>query len=144
MKTVEESFGIIPLKHELGKWKVLLILHQGGHHWAFPKGHGNPGESPIQSAQRELKEETGLEVYKLLQDEPLIERYRFQRQRQTIFKTVLYYPALVQGNLKLQVEEIQDAKWVLLEAAVLHLTFKEAKRMCQKLLIFLKSYPKIL
>ena len=36
----------------------LLIQHQAGH-WAFPKGHANPGESPAETARREFAEETG-------------------------------------------------------------------------------------
>jgi bis(5'-nucleosidyl)-tetraphosphatase len=130
----EASFGIIPLKQENGIWQVLLILHQGGRHWAFPKGHGNPGETPIESARRELKEETGLDIQKFLQEDPLTERYQFHRKREIVVKTVQYFPALVEGNLKLQVEEIRDAKWVSLKESPGYLTFREAKEMCNKLI----------
>jgi 8-oxo-dGTP pyrophosphatase MutT (NUDIX family) len=134
MKIEEESFGIIPLKQEDGQWKVLLIMHRGGRHWAFPKGHGDPGETPLQSAHRELKEETGLEVEKLLQEEPLIEKYQFYRKKEVVVKTVQYFPAIVFGTLKLQAEEIRAAKWVPLKDAVQFLTFSEAKAMCQKVI----------
>ena len=133
MKVEEESFGVIPLKQEDGIWHVLLILHQGGRHWAFPKGHGDPGETPIDSARRELREETGLDIQKILQEEPLMERYQFYRKREIVIKTVHYFPALVQGDHHLQAEEIRDAKWVPLKDAAQHLTFKESKDMCHKL-----------
>jgi bis(5'-nucleosidyl)-tetraphosphatase len=133
MKIEESSFGIIPLKEDNGVWFVLLILHQGGRHWAFPKGHGNPGETPLESATRELKEETGLDIQKLLQDTPLMERYQFHRKHEVVIKTVQYFPALVHGKLQLQAEEIRDARWVPLKEAARHLTFKEAKEMCNKL-----------
>ncbi len=139
MKIVEESFGIIPLKHDQGVWKVLLILHRGGRHWAFPKGRGNPGELAEESACRELKEETGLDVQKFLQKDPLVEKYQFYRKRDVVVKTVQYFPALVEGELHLQPEEIRDAKWVSLKEAPDHLTFKEAKEMCRKLLGFLSD-----
>ncbi len=138
MRTEEKSFGIIPLRQENGIWQVLLILHQGGRHWAFPKGHGNEGEMAIDSARRELKEETGLDIQELLQETPLVERYQFHRKREIVIKTVQYYPALVHGTLHLQAEEIRDAKWVPLKEATTHLTFKEAKEMCNKLITFLK------
>ncbi|MFS8563773.1 MAG: NUDIX domain-containing protein [Rhabdochlamydiaceae bacterium] len=135
----EESFGIIPLIWRQSHWHVLLVLHQKGKHWAFPKGHGNPGESPLQSAERELKEETGLNVDSVLQDDPLVEKYRFYRKQEIIQKKVSYFPAIVSGDLILQEEEIQDAKWVLLEEAVSHLFFNESKSMCKALLQFLKK-----
>ncbi len=130
MRVHEASFGIIPLKQIDGVWKVLLILHKGGRHWAFPKGRSNPGETPLESARRELKEETGLDVEKLLQEEPLTEQYDFRRKGENVTKTVQYFPAVVSGEVKLQPEEIQDSKWVLLKEAVRHLTFREAKEMC--------------
>ncbi len=133
MKVEEASFGIIPLKQEGGVLQILLILHQGGRHWAFPKGHGNPGETPIESARRELKEETGLDIEKLLAETPLTEQYQFHRKRDLVIKTVQYFPAIVTGTLKLQAEEIRDAKWVPLQEASRYLTFKEAKEMCNQL-----------
>jgi len=135
MKTTNEhSFGIIPLQQEGGVWKVLLILHIGGRHWAFPKGHGNEGEKPIESATRELKEETGLDIVQLLQETPLCEKYTFHRHKEIVTKSVQYFPAVVAGTLKLQKEEIRDAKWVPLKEASRHLTFREARSMCQELI----------
>jgi 8-oxo-dGTP pyrophosphatase MutT (NUDIX family) len=130
----DQSFGIIPLAQENGTWKVLLILHQGGRHWAFPKGHENEGETAQAAASRELNEETGLEVEQFLQEEPLVEQYQFHRKNEIVIKTVKYFPATVKGNLKLQKEEIKDAKWVPLNEASKHLTFKEARSMCQELI----------
>jgi 8-oxo-dGTP pyrophosphatase MutT (NUDIX family) len=138
MRIEEESFGVIPLRQENGNWQVLLILHQGGRHWAFPKGHGNPGETALESASRELKEETGLDIEEILQDAPLMEKYQFHRKREVVIKTVQYFPARVKGTLHLQAEEIRDAKWVPLKEATRHLTFKEAKEMCHKLITLLK------
>lgn len=133
MRVQEASFGIIPIQQMEGVWKVLIILHKGGRHWAFPKGRSNPGETPLEAARRELKEETGLDIEKLLQEEPLSERYTFHRKGEHVTKTVQYFPAFVQGELKLQPEEIQDARWVPLKEAVRHLTFREAKEMCRML-----------
>jgi len=138
MKIEEKSYGIIPLREENGVWQVLLILHQGGRHWAFPKGHGDAGETALDSARRELKEETGLDIQELLQETPLIERYQFHRKHEVVIKTVQYFPALVSGQLKLQAEEIRDAKWVPLKEVARYLTFKESKDMCNKLVTFLK------
>jgi 8-oxo-dGTP pyrophosphatase MutT (NUDIX family) len=127
-----ESFGIVPFLKEEGTWKVLLILHREGSHWGFPKGKANPGETPLQSATRELKEETGLNVVQVLRESPLTEQYQFRRKKQFIVKTVQYFPAFVEGNLALQEEEIRDAKWMTISEALKQLTFREARHILQE------------
>lgn len=42
-----------------GDGRVLLIRHRGGA-WVFPKGHVDPGETPLQAAVREVEEEAGV------------------------------------------------------------------------------------
>lgn len=39
--------------------RVLLIRDRQGY-WVFPKGHTDPGETPEQTARREVLEETGI------------------------------------------------------------------------------------
>ncbi len=39
--------------------QVLLVRYRSGG-WAFPKGHIEPGETPEQTARREVHEETGV------------------------------------------------------------------------------------
>ena len=53
------SIGIILFFRSPRKIKYLLLKqHQG--HWGFPKGHIEKGEKYIETAVRELKEETGI------------------------------------------------------------------------------------
>lgn len=134
-----ESFGIIPFElGPAGNWQVLLILHSKGRHWGFPKGKPNPQESPIESATRELKEETGLDVVKFLTSEPLTEQYQFVYQRCHIFKTVSYFPAIVSGQLQLQAEEVRDARWLDINEALSLLTFKDARHLLTQCRILLE------
>ncbi len=128
-----ESFGIVPLVNDQGLWKVLLILHSQGSHWGFPKGKANPGETPLESATRELKEETGLVVSELLRTEPLKEQYQFHRKKQLVLKIVHYFPALVEGTLSLQEEEIRDAKWMTISEAMSQLSFGEARHILKEI-----------
>lgn len=51
-----QSCGAIVIAEE----QVLMVRSRKG--WSFPKGHREPGETPVQSARREVFEETGIET----------------------------------------------------------------------------------
>lgn len=135
----ETSYGIIPLKKFKEEWHVLLINHKKGGFWAFPKGHGEKDESPLRAAERELLEETGLAIHKILSEHSLQEAYDFYRGSKHIHKTVYYYLAEVDGTVKLQAEEVYDSKWVKLSEADRHITFSQAKELARQALQLLKK-----
>ena len=124
----EFSFGIIPLQFLNEQWQVLLVQHQAGH-WAFPKGHTEIGEDPKQTAERELFEETGLQVKRYLDEQIHCETYFFKHQSLLIKKEVNYFSALVEGQIKIQEAEIRDWKWLSLPAALHLLNFRESKKI---------------
>lgn len=131
---MEESFGILPVKRKGGGWQIFLIQNRNNGHWGFPKGKPNSGESPKDSAMRELKEETGLLVVEFLTEEPFLDHYEYMRGRNRIAKTVYYFPALVQGNIRLQAKEVHAGNWLPIDQAINKLTYQGAKQICQKLL----------
>ena len=126
------SFGIIPIFQQGKETLVFLLRHRSGF-WGFPKGHPNPGETPFETAKRELFEEARLEVKELLSDVMLQEKYSFRVEKKTIHKTVRYYVASVVGqSFTIDQNEAREGKWVDINAAPKHLTFKEAQRMCRE------------
>ncbi len=127
----EASYGMIPLKRVAEGWHVLLIKHQAGH-WSFPKGHAENNENGIQAATRELLEETGLLVKKILHQRSFCEKYRYKKESQMIDKTVEYFLAEVEGEVVLQMEELSASKWVSLQEAAEHVTFPEGKDLCRE------------
>jgi 8-oxo-dGTP pyrophosphatase MutT (NUDIX family) len=52
------SAGIVVVRREDGRSKFLLL--RAFRNWDFPKGEVEPGESPLEAARRETREETGL------------------------------------------------------------------------------------
>ena len=101
-----KSCGIIPFRYN-GKEKEYLILLQRNHAWTFPKGHMEPGETEIETAARELFEETGLVAtiqtensVKLTYDIPPYTR-----------KQVVLFLGEVKGRVCLQDTEIIDCRW---------------------------------
>lgn len=135
MKCIQElSFGVIPLikMAEEGKgsegglaWNLLLLRHRSGGHWSFPKGHVEAGESPEATAQRELLEETGLHIVRLLSPEIIWDEYEFIRGDSLIQKKVGYFLAEVSGVLRLQGSEICEAAWLPAAQAQQRATFPQ-------------------
>lgn len=123
------SYGIVPLRYFQGHWEVLLVKHGQGH-WAFPKGHADLGEDPHSAAIRELNEEAGLEIIRFLDIAQLEEKYIFRWKGELISKTVLYFPAEVQGDVVIQVDEISDFQWNTLSEAKKLATFPATKQVC--------------
>ncbi|OGP52601.1 MAG: NUDIX hydrolase [Deltaproteobacteria bacterium RBG_13_52_11] len=52
------SAGVIVVRREDGAWHYLLL--RAYNYWDFPKGIVEKGEDPLQTALREVAEETGL------------------------------------------------------------------------------------
>ena len=137
----EESFGIVPLRKHEGKWEVFLVQHRAGH-WAVPKGHVEGAETPIETAQRELFEETGLSCSEIFHDEPFFEEYRYVRGEIQVEKRVGYFIALVTGKEQLQEREIRAAEWLPLAQAKELATFQETKNLLQRAESFTHLFDK--
>ncbi len=134
----DEAFGIIPVVPAINGMPrhYLLIFHNKGH-WGFPKGHKDGDETDLEAAQRELEEETGLNIYNLVDGLQLSETYQFYSPTGVrIEKTVTYFVALVplssSGSLPsitIQVEELADYRWCTLEQGLELISFQEGRRL---------------
>jgi len=56
---IDRSWGAVVVDNEQ---KFLLVQHSNGQHWSHPKGHANPGETSVETAVREIREEGKIEV----------------------------------------------------------------------------------
>ena len=64
---VEKSVGAIVVNTD-GLYLLLNRANKDGDFWEFPKGHQLEGESDIETLKRELKEETGIEKFELIEN----------------------------------------------------------------------------
>jgi 8-oxo-dGTP pyrophosphatase MutT (NUDIX family) len=136
----DQSYGIVPLKQEGGRWHVFVVRHRGGH-WTLPKGHPEGSETPLQAAERELFEETGLSISRLISDSPLIEAYQFSSRGKPVHKTVHYFIAEVRGFIRIQKDELQDGKWMLLDKAHEVVTYDQMKQLLQVVIDTVSNKP---
>jgi 8-oxo-dGTP pyrophosphatase MutT (NUDIX family) len=95
---------------------------------ALPKGHVDPGESPIEAASREVREETGIVA------EPVCElgesRYWYRRDGRTIGKTVTFYLfTYVAGDTADHDDEVVEARWIDLREALTELSYEGERGM---------------
>ena len=103
----EKSCGGIILKEENKELKVLLLKHNAGH-WAFAKGHVEENETEEQTALREIKEETSLNV-KL--DTKFRTTVKYSPM-EDVEKEVVYFLAYkIEGSETPQLEEISEIQW---------------------------------
>lgn len=116
--------------------RVLLVKQKLG--WVgFPKGHMEQGETEIETARRETKEETNLDV---IVDEK--KRYTISYITSTqIDKEVVYFRAKpISYSLLPQKAEIAEIMWVDIDEAKQYLSFDNLKQLWQNALdVFYKE-----
>ena len=132
--THEKSCGAIVYRKFHGNTEILLIRHVKSGYWSFPKGHIEDGETELETAVREIKEETGLDVFV---DTGFRETVTFSPRRDAQ-KTVVYFVAKARTRDVLpQAGEISEIKWVEIDKAVNHLTYDNDRIVVSKAKTFI-------
>jgi 8-oxo-dGTP pyrophosphatase MutT (NUDIX family) len=90
---------------------------------ALPKGHPDGDESPAEAAQREVREETGLEAELV---EPLGDvKYWYSRGGERVAKTVSFFLFRYRsGSIADHDHEVEEALWIPLAEAPKRLAYK--------------------
>ena len=132
----EKSCGAVIFR-KAEDWNVLLIRHTKGRHISFPKGHVEPGETESQTAEREIREETGLQVR-------VDRRFRAENRyniRPDTQKLVVIFAALTeQAEITPQPEEIAEAFWLPIEEAAARLTYERDRRIIRDAFAHIQKY----
>ncbi len=107
----------------------LLIKHKNGSHWDFPKGHVEKGESEQETAQREIFEETGLEVDI---DKEFRETVKYSPKKEVEKEVVFFIAKAKTSEVKTQPVEIESFDWLKFNDATRKLTFESATNIIKK------------
>ena len=125
----DKSIGVI-LYHEFPRSiKFLILKHKKGH-WSFAKGHRNNGETEIETARRELHEETGIDEIEFFSKKILLrENYIFLKKNNVeVEKTVEYFIARSKTKtVKIDRNEITNFRWCTPSAGEKLITFRESR-----------------
>ncbi len=116
----ELSAGGVVLREREDGPEVAVIRPRGRRLWALPKGHLVEGETALEAAEREVREETGLTVSLLADLGPIHYRYSFRGT--LIDKTVHFFLFRYREGTIDRLDatwrvEVDEARWISLADA---------------------------
>jgi 8-oxo-dGTP pyrophosphatase MutT (NUDIX family) len=139
---IAKSYGIIPVFRNGTEYNILIVQNSKGGHFGLPKGTPENDEVPMQTAIRELQEETGIEEKDIqIQESPtFFELYSFEQNNIIYDKTNTYYIGFVDNmTVGENLDQIIKAEWVSLQDAKNKLTHKEIVKVVNELEEYLKA-----
>jgi 8-oxo-dGTP pyrophosphatase MutT (NUDIX family) len=89
------SAGVVVVRKQEGAWRVLLLRVYN--YWDFPKGLVETGEDPLTAAQREVREESGIDDLEFRWGEEFVETEPYARNK--VARYYLAASAAAQVNL---------------------------------------------
>lgn len=124
----EDVIVIVPTRRAADGSRVL----------ALPKGHVDPGETPVEAARREVREETGIVA------EPVRElgetRYWYRRDGRTIGKAVSFFLfTYLEGDTTDHDDEVEEVRWLALEEAERELSHAAEREMVSLAIAYLRK-----
>jgi 8-oxo-dGTP pyrophosphatase MutT (NUDIX family) len=142
----EFSAGAVVVRRLRGRWWLAAIRPGGKREgtWALQKGNVGDGESPEETALREVTEETGLEG---VSEGKLGDvRYVYTRAGNRIFKVVSFYLVRYRKGRIDNVptsfrHEVAEARWLPLEEAPRLLAYAGEREMASNALATLEANP---
>ncbi len=130
----EKSCGAVvynPKKHSF------LIIKMLNGNWGFPKGHTEDQETDIQTAIREVTEETGINIEILDGFKKSIKYIPFPE----VLKEVIFFIGITEEEkITIDKDEIEDYMWCSYEEALKMITYKPQRDVMESSLQFIKNY----
>ena len=125
----EKSCGAIVIYRDGSRYKILLVRNHNGRNYSFPKGHVEQGETEQETAVREVKEETGLNIEIIDSFREVADYCPFGKIRKRV---VFFMAQTMSDKVKIQEEEIDSYIWVDLDEAHTRCTYDNDLRVIRK------------
>lgn len=120
----EKACGAIVIK----EGKVLLIQQTQGH-WGFPKGHVENNETEEETAIREVKEETNVDI-EIEPNKRYQMEYELPNGNNKI--AVFFIAKPLSSDIKKQEEEISNIDWIEIGKVEEKLTYENTRELFRK------------
>jgi tRNA nucleotidyltransferase (CCA-adding enzyme) len=131
-----KSCGVIAYK-TLENVNYYLIIRSNNGDFGFPKGHMELGESELETATRELLEETNAKVEIIKGFRHQIE-YPIPKQRDIIKQAVYFLGRCTSDRIRPQESEVSEAVFLPYSDALTVLTFEDTKAILKSAEEFIK------
>ena len=135
MKHLVSSGGAI-CRRDRGTLEFALILRltlKGAKIWCLPKGLMESGESPEETACREVREETGLEGRPMGDLGPIQYVFYSPHERSKVRKTVHFFlMKFLRGDVRDHDDEVEEARWFPAEQAIQNLAYESERGILNK------------
>lgn len=138
----EKSVGVIVFRYNPREKAIqYLVLYHRGNYWNFPKGKVERGETEIQTAKRELMEETNIKNIKLIDGWRQQTQFFFKEGREgkkhLIKKDFILYLAKMPKDAKVDISGEHDGydngyAWLDYKQAIKYLKFKSIKEIMKE------------
>ncbi len=133
----ERSAGAVVFINKGGVIKYLLLHYPAGH-WDFSKGHLEEGESDLDAALREVREETGLDVDIIFGFREVID-YVYSKGNVLSHKTVVFFLARAEDEGVRLSSEHTGYAWLPYDEAMSRITYENSRKVLYKANAFLKN-----
>ena len=132
----EKSCGAVVYKKDNDELKFLLVYQNVGY-YSFPKGHMEEDETELETALREIKEETNLDVEI---DTDFRHQVTYLVESRNVMKDTVYFLATPKtDDLKSQEGEILNCDWYGYEDVLKKLHYNELKEVFSKAYEYVKD-----
>ena len=124
MNRVESAGGVI-----LNELNEVVIVFTNTKSWQFPKGTVEKGEQYLETAVREIEEETGLKNLEYVKELPIYSRV--STHEENTIRYIHYFLFHTHKQKLMPSAEVTDCKWIHIDKVDKILTYPEDKQFAK-------------